>query len=238
MMLALFVLAACQQPTIQEPTQSAIVKVEYLTYGGFTIAEENQQHIIWESDKTSYTISGYGSDSTFETINQTNQLKDIIPLLSGVSNWKNEYTSQVPIADVGVAEVRVTFQNGSTKTIIFNPNLPEEYPQENTLNTLAILRSHYYEIYRQTKPKYITFQPAQCETTPWQQWYEEGNINYITAPTDQQLITDFYASQGITISEVQRYDSELAVCEACGVCPTGYFYEAKVDVGIQIDGWE
>ena len=42
------------------------------------------------------------------------------------------------------------------------------------------------------------------EKTPWDQWYEEGNIQFIKAPTQSELITAYYGTvYGIEISDIQ-----------------------------------
>ena len=62
------------------------------------------------------------------------------------------------------------------------------------------------------------------EKTPWDQWYEEGNIQFIKAPTQPELITAYYGTvYSIEISDIQRVDS----------CDLGYlcgeeFYVGKV----------
>ena len=62
------------------------------------------------------------------------------------------------------------------------------------------------------------------EKTPWDLWYEEGNIQFIKAPTQSELITAYYGTvYGIEISDIQRVDS----------CDLGYlcgeeFYVGKV----------
>jgi hypothetical protein len=42
------------------------------------------------------------------------------------------------------------------------------------------------------------------EKTPWEQWYEEGNIQFIKAPTQSELITAYYGTvYGIEISDIK-----------------------------------
>jgi len=81
----------------------------------------------------------------------------------------------------------------------------------------------------------VKFQPMQCEETPWEEWYAEGNIQFIKAPTDSELITAYYSNvYKIELKEVKKIEAGNAVCEACNICPTSYYFTAVVknsDVG-------
>lgn len=62
------------------------------------------------------------------------------------------------------------------------------------------------------------------EKTPWDQWYEEGNIRFIKAPTQSELITAYYGTvYGIELSDIQRVDS----CDLDYLCGEE-FYVGKV----------
>lgn len=75
----------------------------------------------------------------------------------------------------------------------------------------------------------IKFQPMQCEETPWEKWYAEGNIQFVKAPTDGELIVAYYSNvYKIELTEVKKVESGNAVCQACSVCPTTYYFSAKV----------
>lgn len=82
----------------------------------------------------------------------------------------------------------------------------------------------------------------QCEQTPWQKWYAEGNIKFFKEPTEEQLITAYYSNvYKIGVTEVKKIPFDGAVCEACGVCPQAYHFEAKVyekdEAKLQAEGW-
>ncbi|HOI76575.1 MAG TPA: hypothetical protein PLI06_03050 [Methanofastidiosum sp.] len=78
-------------------------------------------------------------------------------------------------------------------------------------------------------PITMKFQPMQCEETPWEKWYAEGGIQFIKAPTDSELIIAYYSNvHKIELTEVKKVESGNAVCEACNVCPTSYYFSAKV----------
>lgn len=62
------------------------------------------------------------------------------------------------------------------------------------------------------------------EKTPWDRWYEEGNIQFIKAPTQPELITSYYGTvYGIEVSDIQKVES----CDLGYPCGD-YFYTAKV----------
>lgn len=76
----------------------------------------------------------------------------------------------------------------------------------------------------------IKFQPMQCEQTPWEKWYAEGGIQFVKAPTDSELILAYYSNvYKIELTEVKKVESGNAVCEACSVCPTSYYFSARVN---------
>jgi hypothetical protein len=75
---------------------------------------------------------------------------------------------------------------------------------------------------------YVTYQPMQCREEPWQAWYREGHIQFIKAPTDEELIKAYYGSQNINVISVQKLDSKGATCQACSVCPKSYSFSAAV----------
>jgi hypothetical protein len=75
----------------------------------------------------------------------------------------------------------------------------------------------------------MRYQPVQCEDTPWQAWYAKGNIQFIAEPSDAELIMTYYGSEyNLNVDNVQRIDSDQAVCEACGVCPMPYHFTAEI----------
>jgi len=75
----------------------------------------------------------------------------------------------------------------------------------------------------------MKFQPMQCEETPWEKWYAEGNIQFIKAPTDSELIIAYYGNvYKIELTEVKKVETGNAVCEACNICPQSYYFSAKV----------
>ncbi len=74
----------------------------------------------------------------------------------------------------------------------------------------------------------LTYQPKQCDQTPWQAWYGNGSIQFVKAPTDAELIIAYYGSKNITVDDVKRVDSGKLACQACHVCDTTYSFTVHV----------
>lgn len=88
----------------------------------------------------------------------------------------------------------------------------------------------------------LTYQPMQCEKTPWQVWEENSGRVYIRAPTDEEIITHYYqAVYGIEVSKVQKIQSGMVTCQACSVCPETYRFVLTVNADrMQVlfdEGW-
>ncbi|WP_255334150.1 hypothetical protein [Methanosarcina sp. KYL-1] len=70
----------------------------------------------------------------------------------------------------------------------------------------------------------LKYREPENESTPWDQWYAEGNIQFIKAPTQAELIIAYYGSlYHIEVIDVKR----LEACDLYYTCG-GYFYVAKV----------
>lgn len=75
----------------------------------------------------------------------------------------------------------------------------------------------------------LVLQPKQCTTEPWQTWYKEGNIKFVKAPTDEQLIKAYYSQKyGINIISVNRSDIGKTTCQACNSCSKNYVFTMEV----------
>jgi hypothetical protein len=88
----------------------------------------------------------------------------------------------------------------------------------------------------------MTYQPMQCEKTPWDVWGELGEVALAGSSTPEQLIMAYYASQSISVDDVVKVESGLAICEACSVCPMGYEFTLKTKTenvdNLKATGWE
>lgn len=86
-----------------------------------------------------------------------------------------------------------------------------------------------------------TYQPKQCQTTPWEEWlavatFEAGNV-----PEGTELIAAYYESKGIEVEDAQRVESDMMVCEACDICPTTHSFTLRARAGDKLaltgEGW-
>ncbi len=250
-------ISGCTQIIPNQNDDITIDKIEYKTYGGFTLIETNKQTITINSNSINYVLSSYDDVETFRyssIINKTN-FTQLLTLLNdnGFNNWAVNQTSNINVADVGVAEITVFYSNGTNKTVKFDPNVPYEYgtDKENVLNKLNEYSSTFFEKYLDTLNPLdnstqdnsniveIKFQPMQCDQNPWDDWYSKGDIKFIKEPTSEELIIAYYSSKQINIVNIQKVQSDLFVCEACSVCPTSYYYIAETDIKYlkSLDGW-
>ena len=76
----------------------------------------------------------------------------------------------------------------------------------------------------------VTYQPMQCQQTPWQKWYADGNIQFVKEPTDEGLLIAYYSqTQNITVSGYSKLQNHgIVSCSACDVCSTDYYIQASV----------
>lgn len=154
---------------------------------------------------------------------------------------EDNYISEVMVADVGSGVILLK-NDFKTKSVNIDPYIKDGYPS----NILAIMEK-IDEIVSNAKSPFkfsvnLKYQPMQCQKEVWTKWYEDGNINYIMAPTEKQLITDYYVSKEIEIISINEKSNEKMVCEACDVCPKDKYYVIEVnnyDKDYLIEnGWE
>ncbi len=85
----------------------------------------------------------------------------------------------------------------------------------------------------------LSFTPMQCVEYVWDEWYASEHESL--APATEQVISDYYSSQGVDVGAVVSVEMEGAVCMACEICPVGVVY--YVSVGEEVarlledDGW-
>ena len=76
----------------------------------------------------------------------------------------------------------------------------------------------------------LSYQPTMCEKTVWQEWEENSGRVYIRMPTDEEIITHYYAAVYETeVRNVTKIDRDLMTCQACNVCPTTYHFDLAVN---------
>ncbi len=75
-------------------------------------------------------------------------------------------------------------------------------------------------------PIELQYEPIPGILNPWDRWYVEGNIQYIKAPTEKELISDYYGSEyNINIINVNRIEA----CELAYSCDETFFYIVTVN---------
>ena len=89
---------------------------------------------------------------------------------------------------------------------------------------------------------FLSYQPMQCDKTVWQTWEANSGRVYIRAPTDAEIITNYYRSvYGIDVMNVTRTDSGLMSCDACSICPQTYHFGLTVNTSamqpLLEEGW-
>jgi hypothetical protein len=89
----------------------------------------------------------------------------------------------------------------------------------------------------------LKYNGVQCEKTPWNNWYQSGEIKFIKAPTQSELITTYYSTKfNINILNIVELSNGV-VCEACSVCPAYNYYELELDINqnitqLELDNWK
>lgn len=70
----------------------------------------------------------------------------------------------------------------------------------------------------------IEFRPLQCVKTPWRKWYEDGNIQFIKEPSEEELVTMFYSQNyNLEVTSFKMISSSGAVAAMCGNNESYYF---------------
>lgn len=86
----------------------------------------------------------------------------------------------------------------------------------------------------------VEYQPVQCQVTPWEDWYADGNAQFPAEPTTMDLVAAYYGDRGLEVRNVERIEHD-AVCLACDTCPQAYYVTMEIrpsDRDMLEDGWE
>lgn len=88
----------------------------------------------------------------------------------------------------------------------------------------AIMDGKWDEVNQKYYESTLMFQPLQCAKTPWRKWYDAGSIQFIKAPTEEELLIAYYGQvHGITIQNFKLVNSNSAVISVCGNAESHYF---------------
>ena len=64
----------------------------------------------------------------------------------------------------------------------------------------------------------LSCQPKMYTKTPWQVWEENSGRVYIRAPTDEEIIKNYYQSvYSIEVRDVKKIQPGIMICQACNV---------------------
>jgi hypothetical protein len=88
----------------------------------------------------------------------------------------------------------------------------------------------------------LSYQPKMCEKTVWQVWEENSGRVYIRAPTDEEIIKNYYSSvYSIDVRDVKKIQLGTVSCQACDVCPETYRFGLTVNASemqpLLDEGW-
>jgi len=88
----------------------------------------------------------------------------------------------------------------------------------------------------------LSFQPKKCEQTTWQVWEANSGRVYIRAPTDEEIIRNYYISvYSIDVRDVKKVQTAQVSCDACSVCPETYGFRLTVNASemqpLLDEGW-
>ncbi len=166
------------------------------------------------------------------------QLQDEVAMESYPVQYLLTYTFTSQTAGYGARTGEITAQVLTDHTIVVKV--------VNNEVTSAVIDGYWDEVNQkplETSMVQLEFQPVQCVQTPWEEWYANGSIQYFKAPTDEELIRDYYAQvHSIELGPVLKIaPDDVATCDACNVCARNYYYKADVvaeDASVlEQDGW-
>jgi len=76
---------------------------------------------------------------------------------------------------------------------------------------------------------WFSIEPIQCRGNAWEQWHNSLNRQYVKAPTEEEILTEWLSE--VHHIEIEGFASKQvyeAVCEACD-CPRGDIIAVLVD---------
>lgn len=238
--VALVALAACSQP-ISTPNEPTSPTVTYTTYGGFIAPSAairtvriDPSHVTIEQVSTSGIVTSSErhliNSSDYEALRAAIDAANLSALPATIDG-----TPGIP--DLPMANLTITTAAGTTHVHIGRVSqdaLPPQLarivsaienataPNDGNGNVSQGGTNHGLMLVP------VWYEPKQCETAPWESWYSNGSVKFIKAPTTAELVTAYYSSVGLEVSNVARVNRTEMVCEACGVCDTSYYLTASV----------
>lgn len=233
LLIASIIFASCSVQNNSASVEEKISKITLERYGMFTMPEYAFQKITISKTNITYETFNYDKNKTGETITLINE-SDFYTLVNVLNknefqSLNDEYNSDTPVADVGDGKITITYSN-SEKIVEVAPYIQNGNPEEITeiMNVLQEIVNKA-EFPKRDEPNLVTlkYEGKQCIDEPWDKWYSEGNINYFTAPTEDQLILDYYSNKGIGIYDIEKINNGI-VCQACEVCASQYSFQVRI----------
>lgn len=155
-------------------------------------------------------------------------------------NLRNKYESDVMIADIGKGVITISNKQNS-HSIEINP-----YTSNGNIREISKIMAKIDELISNAKSPFQTniklkYSGVQCQEELWYKWYKEGNIRYVMAPTEKQLIGDYYSNKEIDIISIEEKSNGM-VCQGCDICPKDKYYIIEINNYDQEylieDGWK
>lgn len=216
MVIGLLALSACSFETEQNEPESNETSLPTNLTDEFDKVDVQEFVSDWIQQAPTYAYDGQNLDLQEHIVMESYPAQHVLTYTftsssAGYGNRSDEVTAQVMTDHVIV--VRATDGEITSAVIddIYNErtqDLVESLKPENDRVTLS-------------------FTPEQCEEYVWDQWYADGYIQYVQEPTQEQLIEDYYANNGI-LADIDRVESDMMTCQACG-CPQAYSFSASVE---------
>ena len=218
-------------------------QITYKVYGGFVPQELATQVLIISGNGEVKLISknpqGTITSEKTEKISQQ-EVQEIIALLESKGFWEMEGntpemdgTYAIPpggpvVMDAGNLDLTISLGE-KTKTISVEPFVDYAMPQE--LNDITQKISSYFELFFEPAPEttWVSIEPTQCSTNPWEQWSDENAPPAPPCPEGEfcepspesgKITAYFLAVHNIEVLEVKSFWKYDVVCEACS-CPRG-----------------
>jgi hypothetical protein len=182
----------------------------------FTSTLEEAESIASDFIKESPTYSYDGSDLQLINYSVIDNKADILYMFISNHSGYGDRQNQTPLSIITQHTIIIQEQNNKIISAIIDGEWDE-------------LNQSYIQVPGNTNLVEVSYHPKQCETTPWDQYYTEGNINFIKEPTEPEIATAYFANiLGINIKDFKKVDTGNFVCMTCDVCPTSYYYTMYV----------
>lgn len=232
-------------------------------YGMFTLPEFQFQRVTITPNQITFETFGPEMNRTGMTNNSLSNetYRELEEYFLGFSKLDSSYSSDIPIADIGAGNITYITQNGSYSVIV-DPWVSRGNPEEigiivDVLNEFIASNVQFPSREgnesgnQESETKgdnesrgdlfSMEYHGKACIEEPWEEWYSQGNINYVQAPTQTQLIIDYYANSGLELQNLEEISSG-PTCKACEICADSTYFQAEVTAStydiLQEEGWE